>query len=134
MLRPLLLRRFVRPGDRWWLFGPYALRGGVDLTLAGVSEPAVAVGALAAYGVETSTGMVAYQSTLEAVVPSEVRGRAFALYDVLWNGARLVSLGIGGVLAKAVSIRSVYVVGGALLFGAAAVGFTTRTAAVRDGP
>ncbi len=55
----------------------------------------------------------------------EVRGRAFALYDVLWNGARLVSLGLGGVLAEAVSIRSVYVLGGVLLLAAAAVGFTT---------
>jgi MFS family permease len=31
---PLLLRPFIKTGDRRWLFGPYALRGGVDLTLA----------------------------------------------------------------------------------------------------
>jgi len=30
----LLLGRFVRAGDRRWLFGPFAVRGGVDLTLA----------------------------------------------------------------------------------------------------
>jgi MFS family permease len=72
---PLLLSRYIRPGDRRWLFGPYAVRGAVDLTLAGTSSPAVALPALALYGVGTSTGMVAYQSTLQREVPSELRGR-----------------------------------------------------------
>lgn len=123
---PLVLRRFVRPGDSRWLFGPYAVRGGVDLLLAAVSQPVVAVGALGVYGVSTSTGMVAYQATLQKAVPAEVRGRAFALYDVLWNASRLVSLGLGGFLAAAISIRLVYVVGGILLLVAAAVGLTVR--------
>ena len=35
-LGPLLLRRFVRSGEKGWLFGPLAVRGGVDLTLAAV--------------------------------------------------------------------------------------------------
>jgi MFS family permease len=126
---PLVLRRFIRPGDRRWLFGPFALRGGVDLTLAAVSHPAVAGGALALYGVGTSTGMVAYQSTLQTVVPAEVRGRVFALYDVLWNAARLASLGLGGLLADAVSIRAVYVLGGVLLLVATLVGLTSRLSA-----
>lgn len=123
-LGPLVLRRCVRPGDKRWLFGPYALRGGVDVALAAVSSPVIAGGALALYGVGTSTGMVSYQSTLQRVVPPAVRGRAFALYDVVWNGARLVSLGLGGVLADAVSVRSVYVGGGVLLLLAAAIGLT----------
>jgi len=46
----------------------------------------------------------------------------FALYDVLWNGARLVSLGLGGLLADAVGIRSVYFVGAALLVAAGLTG------------
>jgi MFS family permease len=72
----------------------------------------------------TSTGMVAYQSTLQSEVAPEVCGRAFALYDVIWNGARLLSLGIGGLLADAFGIRAVYVLGGVLLLAAAGVGFT----------
>lgn len=123
-LGPLLLRRFVRAGDKRWLFGPYALRGGVDLVLASVGQPVVAGAALAAYGVGTSTGMIAYQSTLQTAVPPQVRGRAFALYDVLWNAARLVSLGLGGLAADRLSIRAVYVAGGALLVAAAVVGLT----------
>ena len=92
-LGPLLLRRFVRAGDKRWLFGPYALRGAVDLALATVRSPIAAGGALGLYGVGTSTGMISYQSTLQTTVPAEVRGRAFALYDVMWNAARLTSPG-----------------------------------------
>jgi MFS family permease len=73
--------------------------------------------------------MVAYQSTLQTVVPAEVRGRVFALYDVLWNAARLASLGLGGLLADAVSIRAVYVLGGVLLLVATLVGLTSRLSA-----
>ena len=123
---PLLLRRFVKPGDKRSLFGPFAVRGGVDLTLAAVANPVVAGGALVAYGISTSTGTVAYSSTLQALVPAETRGRAFALYDVLWNGARLLSLAAGGVLAELTDVRVVYVISAALLFTAAAVGLTTR--------
>lgn len=119
---PFLLRRQVRPGDKRWLFGPYALRGGVDLVLVGVRSPAVAGAALGLYGVSTSTGMITYQSTLQRVVPDDTRGRVFAFYDLVWNAARLVSLGLGGLLADALSIRAVYLVGAALLLAAAAIG------------
>jgi len=123
---PALFRRFIAPADKRWLFGPFAVRGGVDLTLAGVADPVVAGGALVAYGMSTSTGMVAYQSTLQTLVPADTRGRAFAFYDVLWNAARLVSLAAGGVLAELVDVRAVYVTSAALLLVAAAVGLTTR--------
>jgi len=122
---PLLLRRFINASDKRWLFGPFAVRGGVDLTLAAVANPVVAGGALVAYGMSTSTGMVAYQSTLQTLVPADTRGRAFAFYDVLWNSARLLSLAIGGVLVDIVDIRLVYVVSAGLLLAAAAVGLTT---------
>ena len=123
---PVLLRRFITAADKRWLFGPFAVRGGVDLTLAAVANPAVAGGALVAYGMSTSTGMVAYQSTLQTLVPAETRGRAFAFYDVLWNGARLLSLAAGGLLADLIDIRLVYVLSAVLLFAAAGVGLTTR--------
>lgn len=132
VLGPVLLRRYVRAGDRRWLFGPFAVRGGVDLTLAGVANPAVAGTALVVYGMSTSTGMVAYQSTLQKLVPPEVRGRAFAFYDVLWNTARLGSLAAGGIVAEAVDVRLVYVGSGVLLFAAAAIGITARTDAVAE--
>ncbi|WCO68048.1 MFS transporter [Iamia majanohamensis] len=121
---PLALRRFIHPGDKRWLFGPFAVRGGVDLTLAAIPNPVVAGGALVAYGMSTSTGMIAYQSTLQTTVPPETRGRAFAFYDVLWNTARLLSLAVGGVLAEITDVRLVYVTSAALLLAAA--GLTTK--------
>ncbi|MGI8795382.1 MAG: MFS transporter [Acidimicrobiia bacterium] len=129
---PLVLGRFVRPGARRWLYGPLVLRGGVDLGLAWTTSAAAAGGALAAYGVGTSTGTVAFQSTVQTEVASERRGRTFALFDLLWNSARLVSLGLGGVLADAAGIRAVYLLGGALLLAAAAVGFTGPARADRS--
>lgn len=131
-LGPLLFRRSIRPGDKRWLFGPFAVRSGVDFTLAAVANPAVAGGALVVYGMSTSTGMIAYQSTLQTTVPPEVRGRAFAFYDVLWNTARLLSLAVGGITAELVDVRFVYLTSALLLAGAAAIGLTTNLPATPD--
>src|SRR3546814_8842531 len=76
----------------------------------------------------TSTGMVAYQSTLQTYVPAETRGRAFAFYDELWNAARLLSLAAGGVFVDIIDVRIVYVISAALLLTAAAIGLTTNLA------
>lgn len=125
-LGPAVVRRLVRAGDRRWLFGPFAVRGGVDLTLAAVANPVVAGSALVVYGMSTSTGMIAYQSTLQTLVPSDTRGRVFAFYDVLWNSSRLLSLLAGGVVTELLDVRIVYVASALLLFGAAAIGLTIR--------
>ena len=133
---PALLRRFIRSSQRRWLFGPYAVRGAADLVLAATSSPLVAGPALVAYGTSTSTGMIAYQSTLQTEIPDRLRGRAFALFDILWNAARLASLGLGGLVADAVGIRAVYIGGGLLLFVAAGYGATaplTKPRARQDG-
>jgi MFS family permease len=122
-LGPVVLQRVVadvrRPG---LLFGPYLLRGVVDLVLATFSSFAVALAALAAYGVGTSTGMVTYNTVLQATVPDRLRGRVFAGYDVVWQAARLVSIGAGGLLADHLGIRAVYLLGGTLLLAAGALG------------
>ena len=119
---PLILRRWIRPATRIWLFGPYALRGGVDLTLAAVASPYVAAAALLAYGTATSTGTIAYNTTLQTQVPPETRGRALALFDLLWNAARLTSLGLGGLIAETLGVRTVYVGSRVLLLVAATYG------------
>lgn len=120
---PLLFQRVVhdirRPG---WLFGPYLLRGAVDVTLATTTSFAVAAGSLAVYGVGTSTGNVVYNTVLQTGLPDRIRGRVFALYDVVWQSSRLVSIGVGGVLADAFGITVVYVIGGALLLTAGTLG------------
>ncbi|MCA1694684.1 MAG: MFS transporter [Actinobacteria bacterium] len=124
-LGPLALQRFVADVRRpAFLFGPYLVRGVVDLILAAFSNFAIALGALAAYGLGTSTGNVTYNTALQATTPDGLRGRVFAFYDVVWQTARLASIGIGGVLADQLGIRGVYIMGGALLIAAAALGFT----------
>ena len=122
---PLVLQRLVRDVRRsGWLFGPYLLRGVVDLTLAVTSSFAVATGALAAHGVGTSTGTVTYNTVLQTGVPDRIRGRVFAFYDVVWQTARLVSIGAGGVLADRYGITVVYAMGGVLLLVAGVVGIS----------
>lgn len=124
VLGPLVLHQRIRPGQRRWLFGPLAVRSVVDVVLASVRDPIVAGAALGAYGLGTSTGTVAFQSTLQATTGSETRGRVFALFDTLWNTARLVSLGLGGLLAEVAGIQAVYLTGAGFLAAAALVGFT----------
>ena len=122
-LGPLLVVRRVRnPRRPLLVFGPYAVRGLVDLTLSVVTAVPLAAGALLFYGLSTSTGNVTFSSLLQSRVPEELRGRAFAGFDVLWQTGRLLSLLGGGLLADAVGVRAVYLLGGVLLLAAAAVG------------
>ncbi len=128
-LGPLLLLRLVRnPRRPVWVFGPYLLRGVVDLVLASVRSLPLAAGSLIAYGLCTSTGGVAFISLLQSHVEDRTRGRVFATMDLLWQGGRLVSLGVGGLLADRVGVRAVYYLGGVLLLLAGAVGFAVRSA------
>lgn len=122
-LGPLVIQRFATDTTRpTLLFAPYLLRGVVDWTLAASSNFILAAGALGVYGVGTSTGNVAYQSRLQAVVPDRLLGRVFAFYDVVWQSSRLLSIAVGGILADRFGIRAVYVLGGGLLIAAGAVG------------
>ena len=126
---PLALQRYVSDARRpALLYGPYLLRGLVDLVLAAFSAFAVAAGALVAYGVGTSTGAVTYNSVLQATVPDRLRGRVFSFYDTLWQAARLASIGLGGVLADTFGIRAVYLMGGVVLMAAGAWGWLASPA------
>lgn len=128
VLGPLLLLRLVRdPRRPLFVFGPFAFRGLVDLALAATNRLPVATASLAGYGLATSTGAVTFSSLLQAETPERLRGRVFASMDLLWQAGRLVSLGIGGILADTVGIRAVYVFGGLLLMVAGGYGlFSTR--------
>lgn len=96
--------------------------------------PLVAVAvALVVYGLSTSTGNVTFSSLIQSRVPEDLRGRAFAGFDLLWQSGRLLNLLAGGLLADAVGIRSVYVLGGILLLAVAAVGaIATRARPAAD--
>lgn len=124
VLGPLVLQRYVTDVRRpLLLFGPYLLRGLVDLVLAAVSNFAVALTSLGFYGVGTSTGNVTYNTVLQTTTPDRYRGRVFAFYDIVWQTGRLVSIGAGGILADQLGIRGVYIMGGLLLLAAGTTGF-----------
>lgn len=122
----LLVRRLSDPSRRVFVFGPFALRGVVDLVLAAVPAVSVAAVALVAYGIGTSTGAVTFNSMLQAESPEHVRARVFASMDVIWQAGRLVSLAVGGLLADRYGVQVVYYLGGVLLLAAAGAGRLTK--------
>jgi predicted MFS family arabinose efflux permease len=123
-LGPLLLTRLTaNPRRPALVFGPYLLRGLVDLILATTRNLPTAMAALALYGVGTSTGMVTYNSLLQAEVPAHNRGRVFAEFDMIWQTGRLASLGLGGAAADALGIQAVYLLGGLVLLLAGSIGW-----------
>ncbi len=124
VLGPYALTRLVTdPRRPAYVFGPYVLRGTVDLVLATFTALPVALLALAAYGLGTSTGAVTFISLLQSHTGAEVRGRVFAGFDLIWQLGRLVSLLLGGLLAAAIGIQAVYYLGGGLLLLAGAIGW-----------
>ena len=70
---------------------------------------------LGVYGFNTSSGIVTYQTMVQREVPAKVRGRAFALLDIVWQSGRLASIAVGAGLAASIGIRALFVLGGALL-------------------
>jgi hypothetical protein len=55
-----------------------------------------------------------------------MRGRVFSAFDLIWQSMRLLSLILGGVLADAAGIQTVYYIGGGLLIAAALTGLAAR--------
>jgi len=101
--------------DARWLFVPYVIRGIGDVLLAIVTPLPVALLILFVYGLNTSTGVVVFHSTIQGAVPDRVRGRVFTLLDVSWNAMRLLSLALGAVAVDTIGIRPVFWIGGTLL-------------------
>lgn len=136
-LGPLLLTRLTHnPRGPSLIFGPYLLRGLVDLLLATTRNLPIAVTALGLYGIGTSTGMVTYNSLLQAEVPDHARGRVFAGMDMIWQTGRLASILIGALAADTLGIQAVYALGGSLLLIAGTLGLTgmARRPTVTDHP
>jgi hypothetical protein len=94
--------------DARWLFVPYIIGGAVDMLLATLASLSVALVLLFVYGLNTWTGIVIYNSTVQTALPDAMRGRVFTLLDITWNGMRLLSLAIGGVLVDLVGIQALF--------------------------
>jgi MFS family permease len=101
--------------DPRWLFLPYVIRGVGDILLAVVASLPIALLILFIYGLNTSAGMVVYNSTLQGAVPEEVRGRIFTLLDLTWKVMRLLSLAIGGLVVDLLGIQVLFWLGGSIL-------------------
>ncbi len=123
LLGPLIPNALARDyRDPRWLCVPYVLRGVGDVLLAVFTPLPIAVLLLFSYGLNTSTGVVVFNSTVQGAVPDAVRGRVFTLLDVTWQAMRLLSLALGGLLVDEVGVRPVFWVGGALLVFAGSLG------------
>ncbi|MDQ3548644.1 MAG: MFS transporter [Chloroflexota bacterium] len=123
LLGPLIPNTFATDyRDARWLFVPYVIRGIGDILIAIFVPLPIAVLILFVYGLNTSTGMVVFSSTIQGVVPDAVRGRVFTLLDVSWNTMRLLSLAIGGVMVDLVGIQPVFWTGGTLLAASGLLG------------
>ncbi len=105
-----------------WLFVPYVIRGVGDVLIAVFAPLPVALLILFVYGLNTSTGMVVFNSTVQGAIPDAMRGRAFTLLDVSWNAMRLLSLAVGGLVADRLGIQPLDRAGGALLVTAGVLG------------
>ena len=123
---PILLARLpARIRRPTIVFTAFGLRGLVDLVLATVTALPAAFGAVACYGIGTSTGNIAFATIIQSHVPDRLRGRVFSAFDLIWQSMRLASLLAGGLLADAAGIRAVYYLGGALMAAAALAGLTS---------
>jgi len=119
-LIPNVLARNYR--DARWLSVPYIIRGVGDALLGIVTSLPVVLLLLFVYGLSTSAGIAVYSSIIQAAVPDAVRGRVFTLLDVTWNGMRLLSLGLGGILVDLLGVQAVFWLGGLLLALAGSLG------------
>jgi MFS family permease len=108
----------------------YLIRGAGDVGLGLLSNGLAGGALLFAYGLNTSSGTVAFQTLVQEAAPPSVRGRTFALLDVTWQTGRLVSIAAGGGIALLFGIRAVFVAGGILLMVAAGLGLLTLRASV----
>jgi MFS family permease len=135
ILGPLLFGRLVdRVDSPALVFIPYLVRGVIDAMLAfltGFWLPAVL---LLVYGMNTSTGGVAYTTLLQRRTPADYRGRVFSAFNVVWQGGRLASLALAGVLVDVLSVQALYVGAGALLVLAGLLGLRAMHAASDPAP
>jgi len=116
LLGPLIPNTFASDyRSARWLFVPYIVRGVGDVLIALFAPLPIALIILFIYGLNTSTGMVVFSSTVQGAVPDRVRGRVFTLLDVSWNAMRLLSLAIGAVVVDTLGIQPLFWAGGTLL-------------------
>jgi MFS family permease len=125
LLGPLIPNAFARDyRSARWLFVPYVIRGVGDVLIAVFMPFPVALVILFVYGLNTSTGMVVFNSTIQGAIPEAMRGRVFTLLDVDWSAFQLASLAIAAVIVDRLGVEPLYWIGGTLLVVAGLLGLT----------
>ncbi len=123
LLGPLIPNTFARDyRNARWLFVPYLIRGVGDVLIAVFTPLPIALVILFIYGLNTSTGMVVFNSTIQGAIPDAMRGRVFTMLDVSWSTMRLLSLGLGALVVDRLGVEPLYWMGGTLLFFAGVLG------------
>ena len=116
LFRSLLFGSFVQNyRNVRYLFVPYIIRGIGDILIALLTPLPFVLVILFIYGLNTSIGMVVYNSIMQSQVPETVRGRIYTLMDFVWNFMQLISLVLGGVFVDRLGIQTIYYIGGTLL-------------------
>jgi MFS family permease len=125
LLGPLIPNALARDyRSARWLFVPYVVRGIGDVLIAVVTPLPIALVILFVYGLNTSTGMVVFNSTIQEAIPDAMRGRAFTFLDMDWSVFTLLSLAVGGVFVDQFGIEPLFWGGGTLLTLAGLIGLT----------
>lgn len=122
---PLTIARALRRTPWQTVSSAFVARGAGDIGMGLLSQSVAGGALLFVYALNTSTGMIAFQTLMQRAVPEAVRARSFAVLDVVWQIARLVSIAAGGAIAAAAGVRIVYVIGGSLLIAAGVAGWLT---------
>ena len=123
LLGPLIPNALARDyRNARWLFVPYIVRGIGDVLIAVLTPFPIALFILFVYGLNTSTGMVVFNSTIQGAIPDRLRGRVFTLLDMDWSIFTLVSLAVGGAVVDRFGVEPVFWAGGTLLVAAGALG------------
>ena len=116
LLGPLIPNALARDyRSARWLFVPYLIRGVGDVLIAVFMPLPIALVILFIYGLNTSTGMVVFNSTIQGAIPDAVRGRIFTLLDIDWSIFTLLSLAIGGGFVDRFGVEPLFWSGGTLL-------------------
>jgi len=135
VIGPLLFGRLIdRIDSPVLVFIPYLVRGIIDTALAFVTGFWLPAALLLLYGINTSTGGVAYTTLLQRRIPAEYRGRVFSAFNVVWQGGRLASLALAGVLVDVLSVQVLYIGAGVLLVLAGLLGLRAMRTAAEPAP
>lgn len=125
LVGPLLVPLLARIHAYQAVSGAYVIRGAGDVGLGLLRSGVGGAALLGLYGVNTSSGMVAFQTMVQREVHRDISGRVFALLDIVWQTGRLASIAVGAGLAASIGIRALFIFGGALLILAGMVGFAS---------